>query len=190
MTQPMEAVEPAGPLELEDCACSCCQITSRKPQEIIDPRITLKCMLNEMSPQGCPATCTVKHNPVLQTEIPSEIENGLDYNRFCFFQCQPKSDKLSGPCGPIHSAKDEKKAVSKDGNGADANLPPYMPNIGVQPKDFVAPGTKSGKGMECKKEPCQYKEIVRLRNEAREVYHQAMADSAQARALAKKAPPV
>lgn len=187
--QPMEVTAPAGPLNLEDCSCGCCQITARKPAEIIDPTITLKCMLDELKPRGCPKTCTVKHNPVLRTELPSDIENGLDYNRFCFFQCQPKSEKLSGPCGPMRE-KDEHKAVSKDGNGADANLPPHMPSIGPQPEGFVAPGTKSGKGVSCKKDPCQYKTIEKLRNEALKVYKGAIADSQAARASAKKAPAI
>lgn len=185
--QPMEMTSNPGPLEIPDCACTCCQITVRKPAEIIDPTITLKCMLDEGSQANCPAKCTVKHNPVLRTELPSDIENGLDYNRYCFFQCQPKTDKISGPCGPLDK-KDTKKAVSADGNGADANLPPDMPGISPRPDDFLPPGSKSGKGVECKKDPCQYKTIERIRTEAKALYGEAKVLSAGARAAAKAAP--
>lgn len=137
--------DPAG-YDETTCSCSCCEVTRRLPDEIKDPTNFLKCAL-PLGFAGSTLTRVKDELGNIYTEPKSCGRSGMrlsrlsackplspllsstasetDYNRFCFYNCQPHNYETGTICIE-YSPQEQLAAFDIDGNGKDINLPPAI----------------------------------------------------------------
>eukprot|EP00927_Polykrikos_kofoidii_P028104 TRINITY_DN2459_c0_g1_i1.p1 TRINITY_DN2459_c0_g1~~TRINITY_DN2459_c0_g1_i1.p1 ORF type:complete len:171 (-),score=29.51 TRINITY_DN2459_c0_g1_i1:88-600(-) len=124
-----------------ECTCECCIAELRRPNEV-NAQINAKCTVPPAEDSrngkfGCTKRCSIVNDPI----FPSV--NIVEYNRFCFYHCQPTSStpalarvhnntiraaEMTG--GELYDSscvtlKGEllKQAISADSNGRDPEAP-------------------------------------------------------------------
>lgn len=116
---PVDQVSPN--VEYKECTCSCCEVAERTPEEIKIQSVYLKCVQKYSDVGGeCPNKCALSSNLVIPA---ATSDKGINYDRFCFYYCQPFDTEVSGPCLRQNSTE-QLTASTSDGNGEDLHLPP------------------------------------------------------------------
>lgn len=114
-------------VDYSECTCSCCEVAKRTPEEIEIQSVYLKCAQkftdvgNEYGRNGkeCTRKCAVTNNLVLPA---GTSDKGINYDRFCFYYCQPFDTEVTGPC-VRQNATEQMVSSTSDGNGEDLHLP-------------------------------------------------------------------
>lgn len=121
---------------ISECTCSCCEVSERTPEEIEDQAIYLKCA-QKFTDVGeeCTRKCAITNNLVLPA---GTSDKGINYDRFCFYYCQPFDSAVTGPCVRQNAAEASKTAID-DGNGQDTHLSPQGSSDIVEPHKPTEP---------------------------------------------------
>eukprot|EP00747_Dinoflagellata_sp_TGD_P162624 gnl/TRDRNA2_/TRDRNA2_180432_c0_seq1.p1 gnl/TRDRNA2_/TRDRNA2_180432_c0~~gnl/TRDRNA2_/TRDRNA2_180432_c0_seq1.p1 ORF type:complete len:312 (+),score=61.45 gnl/TRDRNA2_/TRDRNA2_180432_c0_seq1:71-1006(+) len=180
----------------EDCSCSCCEVIPRMPEEIVVPSVYLKCALETKSAgkvpsvssdtgtyqqekAGCGGSCIVRGGVLDASE--NEVS---DYNRFCFYQCQPYNYEVGNPCIGIDS-EEKKKAQTKDQNAQDILVDPVVASesdndqdaahvvVGGPPPPPPGPPSTTAPPPCGERIPCIWKEMAEGRQKAANMLKQA-----------------
>jgi hypothetical protein len=192
----------------------------REPHEISNPSVFLKCASAYAddgyggNPHGdviiassdavsgttgtksldCPGKCALPEN----SSLTSSDADGTEYNRFCFYGCQPYDFTIGGFCVELdeHEVDD---VASKDGNGKDPLLNPVIASN--TPADAVhglaaaearsakptAPPVKTTTSIPCEvATPCMHGPMAELAGEVEAVAEGAQAENDAVRKLVKK----
>merc|ERR1719171_608459 len=175
------------------CDCSCCEGTYRKPSEVEDTSLVLKCAPSLFTPRRnaeCAESCLVRRNALLRSS--SGAPAGLDLTGFCFMNCQLIDDSVGGTC--VELSKDERADfATRDGNGQDHNMPPDMPQMTPLTAAEKAAAMKAaalraaGGSTECPEpEPCILETVEEHRNNAEDIYREAKSHAQATRDLAAR----
>lgn len=166
------------------------------PSEIEDPKITLKCAIkvdeqvpeHPMGPGKCGQMCSL--NPNTETALATADAEGVDQDRFCLYSCKPFQETLGGIC--VDLSNDQRINVETDGgNGEDISAPPLIPEVSTPAKPPGPPPPPSIDSLPCfERRDCVPKLQGRVAEKIKGVWQKAQKLSDEARALAKKAPPV
>lgn len=101
------------------CSCDCCTVVSRRPDEIV-AGASIKCSpSHDHGPDTCGEQCAITEDDrVLLSETEGD---GLDYERFCFFECKPAAGLASavGEQCLILDPRDAQNVVDKHGSATD-----------------------------------------------------------------------
>lgn len=130
---PEEAL--GGDVEFSECSCSCCEVAERSPEEIKIQSIYLKCAHKYTDVNSCGHKCQVTNNIVLPA---GTSDKGINYDRFCFYYCQPFDTEVTGPC-IRQNGTEQIKAGTKSGNGEDLDLPPQGQGDIIKPHPHTTP---------------------------------------------------
>jgi len=129
-------IDQAAPVVVqEECSCNCCEVAERTPEEIKIQSVWLKCALKFTDVDSCSEKCAVGSNLVLPA---GTSDKGINYDRFCFYYCQPFDTAPSGPCIE-QNATEQVKAATSDGNGEDLHLPPQGSGDFIHPNPPTTP---------------------------------------------------
>lgn len=100
------------------CDCDCCEVAPRRDDEVVDG-VRLKCGPSEKhSADMCPEECMTRDGDQILGPSAAAGGGGLQYIRFCFYECRP----LSGARSPVASEcidldDEEVRMVTADGSG-------------------------------------------------------------------------
>lgn len=84
------AVRAAG--ELPSCSCDCCDVTERRPDEVL-AGVRVKCTPSHThSSDVCGEQCSGSDGDPL---LGDSAWRGLDYQQFCFYECKPADGVMS-----------------------------------------------------------------------------------------------
>lgn len=135
--------------ESPPCSCSCCEVSRRLPDEISLPTNYLKCALPEGLAGSAVQTVEDDMGRVYTVanscgsrgmdQASSDSAGGAckavnpllaatsetDYNRFCFYNCQPHSYEIGTVCVD-YGPQEQLAAFDPDGNGKDINISPAI----------------------------------------------------------------
>lgn len=203
-----------GPV-LPVCTCACCESTQRRPDEIVGS-VTLKCQAKlgpgggewtaesikrvqggykgtETVDQSCQAQCSLPSNP--DDSLGRSSDAGLEYDRFCFYSCQPHDFVVGHPCQPLD--KDEAaKARDDSGNGKDPALQPATGSNSASDVDLIMPAfnppgkrvqvppppVEEGPEVPCEeRSPCIYEPMMEARRQAFQLMKDTMDEREKAR---------
>mmetsp|Transcript_79990 Transcript_79990/g.212307 ORF Transcript_79990/g.212307 Transcript_79990/m.212307 type:complete len:404 (-) Transcript_79990:30-1241(-) len=140
-------------LSQPSCTCDCCHVALRMPTEVHETTgAFLKCAVNEASGSQSAVTAEKGVNgamipqktecssytdwrggtcilPVTTKVLDPTSQEGVDYNHFCFYGCQPYTFAVGDPCVPL-DRREAKSARSGDGGPLDPGLAPEEQSVG------------------------------------------------------------
>lgn len=207
---------PATP-SLPVCTCGCCESTQRRPDEIVGS-VTLKCQAKlgpggsewgaasikkvkggyqgtETVDQSCQAQCKLPENP--DDSLAKSSDAGIEYDRYCFYSCQPHDFVVGHPCQPLDK-KEAAEARDDSGNGKDPALQPATGSNSASDVDLIMPAfnppgdpvqvppppVEEGPEVPCEdRSPCIYEPMMEARRQA----FQLLKDTAEQREKAQVA---
>lgn len=166
---------------VSECACDCCAVVPRAPDEMETLAAAWKCS-TDATKSECAAdgVCSDPWDQLLT----SSSADAMSTERFCAMSCRPFDDALGGACVPL-DRKETAAVMTRDGNSDDPQLPPELPTITGAPKG-ASPHAAAAEtaDLPCEeRRPCVYDLMDEYEAKARDAYKNVTAVAAAVRDL-------